>query len=75
MEQDCCTYNCEQGKHCPVRATRRVRAGQPAPPILLDPIDIEDDAAPLSDAIAAVAVIIIMVIVGASAALIVGILP
>ena len=74
-DKDCCTYACNQGRNCPVRATRRVRAGQPAPPILLDPIDIEDDAAPLSDAIAAVAVIIIMVIVGASAALIVGILP
>jgi hypothetical protein len=29
MEQDCCTYECEQGKHCPVRKCRQ-RAGQPA---------------------------------------------
>jgi hypothetical protein len=30
MEEDCCTYECEQGKHCPVRKTCRQRAGKPA---------------------------------------------
>jgi hypothetical protein len=29
MEEDCCTYECEQGKHCPVRTCRQ-RAGKPA---------------------------------------------
>jgi hypothetical protein len=73
-DKDCCTYNCEQGKHCPVRATRRVRAGQPAPPIMLDLEDIEDDQAPLSDAIAGLAVLVIILIVGACAALVVGLI-
>jgi hypothetical protein len=29
MKDDCCTYTCEQGKHCPVRVCRQ-RAGKPA---------------------------------------------
>jgi hypothetical protein len=62
-DQDCCTYECEQGKNCPVRATRRVRAGQPAPPIFLEPVDInEQDELP--DWMAALIVVMLMVIVG-----------
>lgn len=26
---ECCTYECNEGRNCPIRATRRVRAGQP----------------------------------------------
>jgi hypothetical protein len=29
MEEDCCTYNCNQGRNCPVRTCRQ-RAGKPA---------------------------------------------
>ena len=63
MDKDCCTYQCEQGKNCPVRATRRVRAGQPAPPILLDPedTDYQDE---LPTWMAGLIVLMIMVIVG-----------
>ena len=57
------------------KPVRRVRAGQPAPPIWMEPIETEDDGEPLSDAIAAVAVLVIMIIIGACAALIVGVLP
>ncbi len=71
-DQDCCTYECEENKHCPVRATRRVRAGQPAPPILLDPADIEDDDTPLSDAKSAVVVLVIIALVFVATAVIVG---
>lgn len=28
---NCCDHDCHQGRDCPIRATRRVRAGQPAP--------------------------------------------
>jgi len=62
-DKDCCTYECEQGKNCPVRATRRVRAGQPAPPILLDPDDLgQDDELPHWQAM--LIVVAIMVVVG-----------
>jgi hypothetical protein len=58
------------------KQTRRVRAGQPPADLELWEDDLNDmPEEPLSDAIAAVAVLIIMVIVGASAALIVGVLP
>jgi hypothetical protein len=62
MDNDCCTYQCEGNKNCPVRATRRVRAGQPAPPILLDPEDFaKDDELPTW--MAGLIVLMIMVIV------------
>jgi hypothetical protein len=68
MKEDCCTYNCEQGKNCPVRATRRVRAGQPAPPILLDPDDWEREEEELPSWLAILIVIALMLIVAALAA-------
>jgi hypothetical protein len=45
-DKDCCTYACDQGRNCPVRATRRVRAGQPAPPILIDQDDYTERELP-----------------------------
>jgi hypothetical protein len=63
-DKDCCTYNCEQGKNCPVRATRRVRAGQPAPPILLNPVDTDDPQEELPDWAPGVFVAATIVIVG-----------
>jgi len=59
------------------KLTRRVRAGQPPADLEHWEVDLNElpDDPPLSDAIAAVAVLIIMVIVGASAAVIVGVLP
>jgi hypothetical protein len=63
MDNDCCTYQCEGNKNCPVRATRRVRAGQPAPPILLDPEDT-DHQDELPTWMAGLIVVMIMVIVG-----------
>ena len=78
--KSCCDDNghdCLQSDACPIyQQRRRVRAGQPAPPILLDPIDIEeDDKAPLSDAIAGLAVLVIILIIAACAALVVRALP
>jgi hypothetical protein len=61
--EDCCTYQCEQGKNCPVRATRRVRAGQPAPPLLLDPEHYEKEEE-LPDWMSALIVVAIIVVVG-----------
>jgi hypothetical protein len=72
----CCEeqgFNCRQGRDCPVRATRRVRAGQPAPPLMLDPEHFEKEEE-LSDSIAAFAVLVIILIVGACAALVVGVI-
>jgi hypothetical protein len=44
-DEDCCTYQCEQGRNCPVR---RVRAGATPPPDL--PIQFaDDDLNPLLD--------------------------
>jgi hypothetical protein len=68
-----CDEDCLKNEACP-QYRRRVRAGQPAPPIMLDLEDIEDDQAPLSDAIAGLAVLVIILIVGACAALVVGVL-
>jgi hypothetical protein len=64
MDNDCCTYQCEQGKNCPVRATRRVRAGQPAPPILLDPADTADEKDELPTWISALIVVMLAGVVG-----------
>jgi hypothetical protein len=44
MEEDCCTYECEQGKHCPVRTCRQ-RAGKPAD--YTDPVWIAKNEAEL----------------------------
>ena len=46
------------------KLTRRVRAGQPAPPILLDPVDVKDDKDELPDWMAALIVVMLMVVVG-----------
>jgi hypothetical protein len=57
------------------KPTRRIRAGQPPADLELWEDDLNDmPEEPLSDAIAAVAVVIIMVIIGACAALIVGVI-
>jgi hypothetical protein len=56
------------------KPTRRVRAGQPAPPILLDPVDTDDeyDDMPLSDAKSALVVLVIMVLAFVGTAVLVG---
>ena len=56
------------------KPTRRVRAGQPAPPIFIDPVDIDDeqDNMPLSDAKSALVVLVIMALVFVATAVIVG---
>lgn len=44
---NCCDYDCDQGRDCPARAKRRVRAGQPAPDLPIqyaEPDDMELDA-------------------------------
>jgi hypothetical protein len=64
MDHDCCTYNCDQGRNCPVRATRRVRAGQPAPPIFLNPVDTDDEKDELPDWTPGVFVVATILIVG-----------
>jgi hypothetical protein len=57
------------------KQTRRVRAGQPPADLELWEDDLNEmPEEPLSDAIAAVAVLIIMVIIGACAALVVGVI-
>ena len=79
--KSCCEENghdCLQGRDCPVyQQRRRVRAGQPAPPILLDPVEVEveEDEEQLSDTAAMVAVVVIILVVAACAALVVGVLP
>jgi hypothetical protein len=62
---NCCNDNgdCTQGRDCPVR-TRRVRAGQPAPPIFLDPVDLDEEQDELPTWMAALIVLMIMTIVG-----------
>jgi antibiotic biosynthesis monooxygenase (ABM) superfamily enzyme len=61
-DQDCCTYECEGNKHCPVRATRRVRAGQPPADIDLWVDDLpEPKELPAWKAVLAVAAIIVIV--------------
>lgn len=76
--KSCCEENghdCLQGRDCPVyQQRRRVRAGQPAPPILLDPVEVEEEEE-LSDTAAIVAVVVIILVVAACAALVVGVLP
>jgi hypothetical protein len=58
------------------KPARRVRAGQPPADLELWEVDLNDlPEEPLSDAIAALAVLVIILIVAASAALIVGVLP
>ena len=60
------------------KLTRRVRAGQPPADLEeweVDLNDLPEDRPELADAIAAVAVLVIMVIIGACAALVVGVLP
>ena len=51
MDKTCCDeqgHDCLQSDACPIyQQRRRVRAGQPAPPILLDPEDLgQDDELP-----------------------------
>jgi hypothetical protein len=76
--KSCCEDNqndCLQGRDCPVyQQRRRVRAGQPAPPILFDPVEVEEEEQ-LSDTAAIVAVVVIILVVAACAALVVGVLP
>jgi hypothetical protein len=69
---NCCddNGNCRQGRDCPVR-TRRVRAGQPAPPIFLDPEHFEVEER--SDSFAAVVVLVIIALVFVATAVIVGV--
>ena len=66
MEKTCCDdqdHDCLQSDACPIyQQRRRVRAGQPAPPILLDPEDFaKDDELPTW--MAGLIVLMIMVIV------------
>jgi hypothetical protein len=53
------------------KPTRRVRAGQPAPPIFLDPIETDEDKKSLTDVIAGLAVLAIILVIAACAALVV----
>jgi hypothetical protein len=62
-DQDCCTYECEQGKDCPIRATRRVRAGQP-PKVDLWFDELPEEKDELPDWLAMLIVMAIMVVVG-----------
>ena len=75
--KSCCDeqgHDCLQSDACPVyQQRRRVRAGQPAPPIFLDPVDTdEDDGEPLSDSKSALVVLVIMALVFVATAVIVG---
>jgi hypothetical protein len=69
-DQDCCTYECEQGKNCPVR-TRRVRAGHPPADIDLWVDDLPDDKDELPDWAAGLIVVVIMFVVAGCSALVV----
>lgn len=40
---NCCDQDCHQGRDCPIRATRRVRAGQPAPELPVQFAEPEPD--------------------------------
>ena len=46
------------------KPVRRVRAGQPAPPIFLDPVDVEDDKDELPTWMAGLIVFMLMAVVG-----------
>jgi hypothetical protein len=78
MDKSCCDdqgHDCLQSDACPIyKQRRRVRAGQPAPPVFLDPVDIDDEPSdmPLSDAKAALVVLVIMVLAFVGTAVLVG---
>ena len=71
-DKNCCDDNghdCLQSDACPIyQQRRRVRAGQPAPPILLDPDDWEREEEELPSWLAILIVIALMLIVAALAA-------
>jgi hypothetical protein len=50
---------------------RRIRAGQPAPPILLDPVDTDDPPEELPDWVTGAFVVAIILVIAACAALVV----
>jgi len=68
MHRSCCDDNghdCLQSHACPIYPQRRrVRAGQPAPPILIDPVDVKDDKDELPTWMTGLIVFALMVIIG-----------
>jgi hypothetical protein len=68
MDKSCCDeqgHDCLQSRDCPIyQQRRRVRAGQPAPPILIDPVDIDDKNDELPAWLSALIVYMLMAVVG-----------